>query len=349
MSKMITFTSIPSESIFLDPRKGFEQTREQFEVRIDPLTNRTGHVSHLGAITPQQLPLELYNTPGVKGFCPFCIPYREKKTPKFLRDVLPKGRSIRNEAFLIPNLFPYDIYNAIVVMTDEHVAPLEHFNEKRLYDALFVGIEFLKRIRSIDPRLPYHIMAWNYMPPSGGGLVHPHQQFFATEHPGNQFMDELRASEQFLKTHGLNYWSELVMEEKRRGDRFIGHAGEGTWLASFVPLGVLGDITCIFPDVFSINDFSDRHIRDLVTGLLNVFRYYRTHDIFSFNSSLFFGPEDQGYFSCHLRIIPRTFLNTRDNASDFNFFQTLLSEPVSVVSPEKLSEEVSSFFSEDSP
>jgi UDPglucose--hexose-1-phosphate uridylyltransferase len=344
MSSMIKFTSFPSESVFLDPRKGFEQTLEQFEVRIDPLTGRTGHVSHLGAIAPQKLPLELYKTPEIKGFCPFCTPYREKKTPKFISKVLPDGRSVRNEAFLIPNLFPYDIYNAVVVMTDEHVAPLEHFNEQRLYDALFIGIEFLKRIRSIDPRLPYHIMAWNYMPPSGGGLVHPHQQFFATEHPGNQFIDELKASEQFWNKHGHNYWSELVKEEKKTGERFIGHAGDSCWLTSFVSLGILGDITCIFPDVFSIDDFMDSHIHDLVTGMLRVFRYYRAHNIFSFNSSLFFGPADQDYFSCHFRIIPRTFLNVRDYASDFNFFQSLLSEPVSVVSPEKLCEEVRTFF-----
>ena len=64
----------------------------------------------------------------------------------------------------------------------------------------------------------------------------------------------------------------------------------------------------------------------------------------SFNASLFFGPENQDYFSCHLRIIPRTFLNKRDFAPDLNFFQALLSEPISVMLPEKLCEEAKGYF-----
>ncbi len=189
MRPAIEFKIMSAESTFLDPRKGFEETTEGFEVRIDPLTGRTGHISHVGAISPQRLPLDDYNTPALKGFCPFCAPHRESKTPKFIERVLPEGRLVRNETVLIPNLFPYDIYNAVAIMTNEHVVSLNNLSEQRLYDAFSVGIEFLKRVKSIEPGLPYHVMAWNYMPPSGGGLVHPHQQYFATLYPGNQFTD----------------------------------------------------------------------------------------------------------------------------------------------------------------
>ena len=112
-----------------------------------------------------------------------------------------------------------------MIMTDEHVVPLSGFHEKRLSDAFSLGIEFLKRTRTVDPSLPYHLMTWNYMPPSGGGLVHPHQQYFATKHPGNQFMDELRASEAYYATSGANFWQNLIEEETRIGERYIGRIG----------------------------------------------------------------------------------------------------------------------------
>ena len=87
------------------------------------------------------------------------------------------------------------------------------------------------------------------------------------------------------------------------------------------------------------------HIDNLVSGLLNVFRYYESTGVYSFNASLFFGPMDQQSFPCHFRITPRTFLNTRDFAPDMNFFQTVLAEPICVELPEELCREVKPFFS----
>jgi len=340
----INFQIIEQESVFLDPRKDFSPTVERFQVRVDPLTGQTGHFSHFGAIKPQKLNLEFYSRPEVKGFCPFCLENRKKATPKFMKDVVSEGRLMRDEACIIPNLFPYDIHGGIVIMTDEHVVPVEGLTTRRLVDAFLLGIEFLKRIRSIDPCLPYHLMTWNYMPPSGGGLVHPHQQYFVTSNPGNQFMNELKASQAFHKTYGVNYWAELLREERQIGTRFIGNIGNSTWLTSFVSLGLLGDILCVFPSVSSIDEFSDNDIESLVSGLVKVFQYYVSCGIYSFNASLFFGPDRQDFFSSHFRIVPRTFLNMRDCASDLNFFQAMLGEPVSVVMPEELCRDVRPYF-----
>jgi UDPglucose--hexose-1-phosphate uridylyltransferase len=340
----ITFEISESESTFLDPRRKYEQTTEKFQVRIDPLTGRTGHFSHIGAMKAQKLDLEFYAQPALKGFCPFCLENREKTTPKFTEEVFPEGRLSRGEALLTPNLFPYDVYSGIMIMTDEHVVPMSDFHEKRLSDAFSLGLEFLKKIRTVDPSLPYHLMTWNYMPPSGGGLVHPHQQYFATKHPGNQFTDELRASEAYYGAYGANFWQRLIEEEACIGERYIGRTGAAHWLASFVSFGFNGDILCIFPDVFSIDDFTGNHIDCLVSGLRNVFRYYESAGIYSFNAALFFGPKDQESFSCHFRIVPRTFLNIRDFAPDMSFFQAILAEPVCVKLPEELCREAKHFF-----
>jgi UDPglucose--hexose-1-phosphate uridylyltransferase len=344
MASAIRFKIVEQENTFLDPRANFQQITEKLQVRIDPLTDRTGHVAHFGAIKPQRLPLESYARPEVIGFCPFCPEARERATPKFPENVVPGGRTARNEAVLIPNLYPYDVFSGVVIMADRHVVPLDGFTENRLTDTFSLGIDFLRRITSFVGSPRYPLMAWNYMPPSGGGLVHPHQQCFATEYPGNQYMDELRASEQFHHSRGQNYWAQLVEAEREIGERYIGKLGSSHWLSSFVPLGILGEIMCVFPSVYSIEDFDESHIHDLVTGLLKAFRYYAASDIHSFNASLFFGPPGQRYFSTYFRAVPRTFLNMRDYAPDPNFYQMLLSEPVCVVIPEKLCEEIRPYF-----
>ena len=165
----IKFEMVDGESSFLDPRSGFRETVEKFQVRFDPLTGRTGHLSHFGAIKPQRLLLENYELPEIKGKCPFCPEVRSRTTPKFPERVLPEGRAEAGEATLIPNLFPYDVYSSVIIMTDDHVVPVDRLSEKRIYDAFSLGVDFLKKIGSLDPSLPYHVITWNYMPPAGEG------------------------------------------------------------------------------------------------------------------------------------------------------------------------------------
>jgi galactose-1-phosphate uridylyltransferase len=224
------------------------------------------------------------------------------------------------------------------------VVSLSELTEARLTDSFMVGIEFLQRARTFGDSPPYPLITWNYMPPSGGGLVHPHQQCFATSYPGNQYMDELRASERFYETHHANFWAALVEEEARIGERYLGRLGSCHWLTPFMSLGVLGDILCIFPDALSIDDFREAQVRELVNGLRSVFSYYQASGICSFNAALFFGPAEQNYFSTHFRIIPRTFLNMRDFAPDPNFLQMLMGEAVSVVMPEDVCRDARTYF-----
>jgi len=340
----ISFQIIDLESVFLHPQRDFQPRGRKIQVRFDPLTGRTGHLSHFGAIKPPELDLERYLDPEVKGFCPFCSEQRNGATPKFTKDILPEGRMSRGEALLVPNLYPYDIYSSVVIMIDDHMVPLHQFDYRRLYDSFSVGVEFLKKVKWIDPSLSYHVMAWNYMPPSGGGLVHPHQQYFASAYPGNQFTDELKSAELFFKKNKTDYWTELVSEEQNKGERYIGRLGNSEWLTSFVPLGVLGEIMAVFPGVYCIDSFNDQQIYELVEGILKIFLYYIEAGIYSFNASLFFGPAGQDFFPAHFRIVPRTFLNVRDYAPDLNFFQAVLAEPVSVVLPEDLCREVKPYF-----
>ena len=108
--------------------------------------------------------------------------------------------------------------------------------------------------------------------------------------------------------------------------------------------GGYGEILCVFPRVYCLDDLTAANISELIAGLQRIFNYFGQAGIYSFNATLFFGPEGQRFFPAHFRIVPRTFLNTRDYATDMNFFQVMLQEPVSVVWPEDLCREVKKFF-----
>lgn len=344
MSAKINFEKFQLAGTFLDPRQEFQQTSNEYQVRIDPLTGQTGHFAHFGAIKPQKLDLEKYNDPEIKGFCPFCAEFKTTVTPKFCADLIPEGRLSQGQALVVPNIHPYDIYSSVTIMTNDHVVPLDKFNDQVLFDSFSVGLKFLHRIKTVDPSLPYPIMTWNYMPPSGGGLVHPHQQYFTSANPGNKYTEELKASQEFYNQYQTDFWSELIAVEKEKNERYLGQVGNSHWLVPFVSSGVLGEIMCIFPKAFCIDDFTASDISDLIQGLQTIFRYFQDADIYSFNASLFWGPKDQKYFPAHFRIIPRTFLNTRDFAPDANFFHMLLGEPLSVVLPEELCKDVKVYF-----
>ena len=62
--------------------------------------------------------------PRIKKFCPFCGELNNSSTSKFTENAFPEGRVSRGESLLVPNLFLYDIYSAVNIMTDDHIVPL---------------------------------------------------------------------------------------------------------------------------------------------------------------------------------------------------------------------------------
>ncbi|MGI6307105.1 MAG: hypothetical protein ACOX1X_00565 [Dethiobacteria bacterium] len=320
----------------LDPREGFRPKTIETEIRYDPLTGETGRLAHFGVIKTQKEDFLAWDTPENRSRCPFCPENLEKTTPKYPPELIPEGRLRRGQTTIIPNIAPYDQYSALAVMSEAHVVPLEKMTAALIKDALGAGLEFTRRVAAKEAGLPYQIMIWNYMPPSGGGLVHPHIQIIITGFPGNLYRKTLDNSKDFYMKYGKNYWRELCVIEKNRGERFIGESGAGYWLTPFVPLGVLGEFMVVFPEIRTIYDLDERTLQDLVNGMTRLFNYFIDVGIASFNMGLFFAPvgEAEKYFSLHARFIPRTYLNPREKPSDANAMQVALQEPVTVIHPE---------------
>lgn len=342
---MIEFRSKAVTTTIMDPREDFARKEIVTEIRYDPLTGESGRLAHFGMIKPQKEDFSSWDTPENRSRCPFCPPNIDKVTPRFEPDILPEGHLHRGEATLLPNISPYDSFSALAVMSRDHLVPLEKLSFHLLKDAFEAGVEFFRIIATKKYDLPYHIITWNYMPPSGGGIVHPHQQVIISDSPGNLFRKTLENSKRYYLAHQQSYWKELCRIEKERNERFIGELERSCWLAAFAPLGVLGEFLGIFPEVHTIFDINEAVIEELVRGLKRLFSYFDSVNIFSFNMGLFFAPEGaEEYFPLHVRVIPRIFLNPVQKPPDVNALQMVLQEPFTVVRPEKQCAELKAFW-----
>lgn len=333
---MLKFHKQVVSTNLLDPREDFRRKTIETEIRYDPLTGETGRLAHFGMIKPQKEDFLAWDTPENRSRCPFCPENIEKVTPQFPPDLLPEGRLHKGQTTILPNLSPYDQFSALAVMSTAHVVPLEKMTTALLKDAFGAAFEFLRRISIRESAPPYQLIIWNYMPPSGGGLVHPHLQVISSNSPGNLYRKTLAKSKDYYRQFGQNYWQELCATEQKQGERFAGRVGAGFWLTPFVPLGVLGEFMVVFPEVRTILELNGKTLQDLVAGMERLFAYFRSVGIASFNMGLFFAPagEAEDCFSLHARFIPRTFLNLEQKPPDTNALQVVLQEPFTVVRPE---------------
>ncbi len=333
---MLKFEKEVVSSSLLDPREGFQHKTIEIEIRRDPLTGETGRLAHLGMIKPQKEDFLALDTQENRNRCPFCPGNIEKVTPQYPSDILSEGRLHQGQTTILPNLAPYDQFSALAVMSTAHVVPLEKMTAALLKDAFGAALEFFRRIIALENAPPYQLIVWNYMPPSGGGLIHPHLQVISSSFPGNLYRKTLTKSKDYYRQFGQNYWRELCTTEKKQGERFAGQVGAGYWLTPFVPLGVLGEFMVVFPEVRSVFELDEKTLQDFVTGMERLFAYFRSVDINSFNMGLFFAPvgEADNCFSLHARFIPRTYLNPGQKPPDTNALQVVLQEPFTVIHPE---------------
>lgn len=330
-------------STLLDPRKNFTPVKHEIEFRYDPLTGRSTRLAHLGAIKPQPLDYSALDGDN-KGFCPFCPPNIDRVTSLFPQELVPEGRLRLGAATLIANIAPYDAYSGLVILSDKHILSMKELTAEVLNDTFSLAIKFLASIRLYDKNIPYFFIGWNYMPPSGGGLVHPHIQVFGSKNPGNIFMDSLQSTHRYKTENNSLYWSDYLAEEIKLGKRFLGKVGDICWLVPFAPLGVLGDVLGVGPHNCTPLDLQGTLLANLTDGLVRLFSYYKDNGIFSFNASICFSPAGDDEFPLLIRFSPRTFLNTKYFSPDTNFFQVMMQQPVCVVRPEDLAAEIRPFY-----
>jgi UDPglucose--hexose-1-phosphate uridylyltransferase len=325
---------ISSRILVRDSSGALTETTIPVELRLDPLTGRSCRVVRYSLDRIIKTDLATIEKRSRELPCPFCQPLIEQITPRYPSDLVPEGVVRRGKALAFPNTGPYDVYGTVVVVSDEHYIPLTGFTMETVRNALLAAQAFIKSVLKADPTVRHHFIAWNYMPPSGGSLIHPHLQVNAGCRPTNYQKQLLDASRKYRRKNGTNYWSDLLEQEKRIRARYIGSIGGTHWLTSFSPRGRLSDILVLFPGRASLLELTEGDLTDFAAGLLKVFSYIDELNLISFNMSTYSG-FDNGQFWTHARITPRgQLLYSPIETSDQFYYQLMQDENICILPPE---------------
>lgn len=336
MEEKMKYEIIHKETVILDPRNNMEPRKIPVQIRIDPLTGRTTRIAHFMKLEWKKPDMEKI-VGGTESWCPFCPGKVLDITPKFPEDILPEGRLTLGDKTLFPNIAPYDTIGAVATMGGDHFIPMADFKPERIAGTFRLGLDFFEKIEKIGhPESVYHIINWNYMPPAGSSLIHPHHQVFATSTAPVLMREELEAATSYMKENGRNYWDDLVEAEIEDGGRYLGKTGRFHWFVSFTPLGVAGDVVAVAENVRSTMALTDNDLYDISDGLVRMMKAYDKIGIYSFNMNFFTGARNDDFARFHLLFTPRTFYNQALGTPDIGALQKLFNESVCMAFPEDI-------------
>ncbi|MFZ0450426.1 MAG: hypothetical protein WAL98_14410 [Desulfatiglandaceae bacterium] len=326
------------EARFLDPTDGFQEKVIRIEVRTDLFTGSKARVlAHRW-----RLPEASVDEPSIsksKEWCPFCPGKMEASTPKFPSILVPKGRIRYGEATVVPNAFPYSRYNAVCILSKRHYLPLDHFDPEILYDAFEASLHYIESIRRSDNRVAHASINWNYMPAAGGGIIHPHFQIVVDEKPTKFHRKLLNASSNYHRRLGRSYWADLIAYEEKEGVRHIFRCGGVTFLSSFSPEGMLGEVLVLFGNTRDPDGPKKEGWKAFCEGLSRLLACFHRMHCGSLNMTLFPNLGKEGHFRTQARIIPRTSIPPL-GISDVNYFEKGHDEVITIISPEELTENI---------
>ena len=338
----IEFQKSEERAELLDQRDDYLRKNISFEIRKDPLT---GHISRILPFRRKlvEMVLSQETIEASKKGCPFCPDQVDSLTPKFVPEIAAEGRIRRGRAVSFPNSFPYARYNWVVVLSDEHFYHLDQFSEEILRDGFLVAQDGIMRVGKREPDFSYSSINWNYLPQSGGGLYHPHFQVVVDRTPTLLQEVVLQGLNGYQQKNSF-FWEDLLAEEIKRGERYLGHFGDVHFLAAYSPRGIFGEIITFFVHRSTIEDITQEDWGHFSEGLTRIFGYLKEKQTFSFNLSVFSGTIPEVRSWVYARLCPRMLIPPW-NTSDINYFEKLHGEVICVISPEEMAGGLKPFFS----
>ena len=330
------FDAIIKETVIRNPQEDMAERRIPSEIRFDPLTGRTARICHFMGLHWEKPDFEALIA-GTEAWCPFCPDKVLQVTPCFPRDLIPEGRLQKDDMVIFPNIAPYDGLGAVTTFGARHYIPMTAFEPERIAAAFGFAQEFFRRVDDAGhPESVYPIINWNYMPPSGSTLIHPHLQVFASSSAPNLMRQELEASKDYQKKQGSNYWEDLVAAEQQAGKRYLGRIGRTHWLTAYAPMGVAGDVLAVVEEARCTLDLTGPDLLDLASGLTRVIAEYDKMGIYSFNMNFFTGGKSDDFFRFHLLFSPRTFFSQKLGTPDVGALRNLFNETLCMAYPEEI-------------
>jgi Galactose-1-phosphate uridylyltransferase len=168
----------------------------------------------------------------------------------------------------------------------------------------------------------------------------------AQDRPTRYLGDILKNTKNYFKKNGAPFFSDLLRQEKKTGERYIGNTGDVHWLSAFAPLGVL-EIMALWEGVDHFLTISEGLLNNFSEGLIKVLAFLGSKNIFSLNMTLYLSLEKQNHFSLLAKILPRIEIPPL-MISEINYFERLHHELFTFYPPEDVAAEARNFFRKNS-
>ena len=328
---------------YLDPFNNFQEKQVIFETRYDEITGVASRILPYRVRIAQKPDINSFLEKSPESLCPFCTSLFEKLTPKFTPDIIEAGKFQRGNAYLFPNAFPYDQNNAVAIFSSRHYVGLDEMTVPFMRNGFKVCGDYFHRQAQMNLGYKYCSINWNYMPPAGGGMVHPHLQTIVGLKPTNFMQRLLTSAQRYAEESGGNLWRNLILLEKEAKERFIASTGSIAWFTSFAPKGMAGEIAFIFQEKTSFFDLTEANLEELLIGLSKIFNYLYVNNFMSFNLALYAPMINESNFWVQGKIVPRFVMNPL-GTSDINYFEKLHNEIICQIVPEKICRELQEYF-----
>ncbi|MEM3578158.1 MAG: hypothetical protein QXX51_06880 [Candidatus Bathyarchaeia archaeon] len=333
----------------LNPLKNFTEDTLTFEYRADPLTGRNttvirgmlNYISRFLTSDKEQLKALAEKT---KANCPFCPENVKTKTPMFHPDFLEEGRIFVGDAVAVPNLLGHAERSVLVVLSREHYLQLSEFAPKMLLDGFKGACVYLRRLKEKEPSISFPTLIFNYLPPAGSSIFHPHMQVLARDRPFYLVQLMLEKSMEYHQKHDLSFWEDLVSAEKKSG-RHVFEAHGVEWLVPFAPLRGLNEVQAIVRGKSNLLELEEADWCGIAEGMVKVLSFYHKEGYTSFNAILLSGPVNVhlDYFDVNIRIISRAGIQ-QTCFTDAWALPYLLWDGEAVEEPEVFAERLKAYF-----
>lgn len=345
---MITFEKTVKHARILNPLKNFQEDTITFEYRTDPLTGRNttvikGMLNYISRFLTSDEELLNSLIEKTRANCPFCPENVRSKTPMFTQDFLTEGRIVVEDAVATPNLLGHAERSILVVLSKQHHLKLNEFVPKLIFNGFKAGVAYLKRLSEVEPTICFPAFAFNYLPPAGSSIFHPHMQVLARDRPFYLVRLMLEKSRSYFENNKSSYWSNLLAKERNK-ERYLCEINGVEWLVPFAPLRGLNEAQAIVNGKSNLLELNDKDWLGLGEGISKILQFYHKEGYTSFNIILLSGPmnEHLNYFDVNLRIMSRPGIQA-SAFTDAWALPYLLWDGEAVEEPEQTAQKLKSF------
>jgi len=346
----IEFSKTIRKVAILNPMTGFKRDEWEIEFRSDPLTGRNTTVIPklrdywLRFVKSDYEQLRSLVVESSKK-CPFCPDNALTRTPKFLEEEFEEGRLTEGEAVAFPNLIGHADRSAVVVLSRSHYLPLSKFDVNLLFNGLKLGIKILKRWSEIYEHIDFGLLIFNYLPPAGSTIIHPHMQVLGRDRPVTLQKLLIESSFEYTWRNGSSYWRDLINTERELNERYLNEKDGIVWIVPYAPTRGIMEVHGIAYEPLGIFELDDKHILAIADGMSKILLFYENMGVSSFNAAIIPGPlrSKLDYYHINIRVIARPGIS-RLSFTDSWCLPYLLWDGEAIEEPESLASELKNYF-----